>query len=68
MTCLFRSAFWLFGIAGFVLILGAIAKRDTPQVADITIDWKDNILSIYHPQIPGGKIDTWYLEAYCRPG
>lgn len=51
-----------------MLILVGIAKRDTSQVTDITIGWKDNILSIYHPQIPGGKIDTWYLEAYCRPG
>ncbi|MDB4720109.1 hypothetical protein OAF75_01970 [Verrucomicrobiales bacterium] len=66
MTCFFRSAF--IGIAAFVLILVGIAKRDTSQVTDITIGWKDNILSIYHPQIPGGKIDTWYLEAYCRPG
>ena len=66
MTCFFRSAF--IGIAAFVLILVGIAKRDTSQVTDITIVWKDNILSIYHPQIPGGKIDTWYLEAYCRPG
>ena len=66
MTCFFRSAF--IGITAFVLVLAGIAKRDTPQVTDITIGWKDNILSIYHPQIPGGKIDTWYLEAYCRPG
>ena len=66
MTCFFRSAF--IGITALVLVLAGIAKRDTPQVTDITIGWKDNILSIYHPQIPGGKIDTWYLEAYCRPG
>ena len=55
MTCFFRSAF--IGITAFVLVLAGIAKRDTPQVTDITIGWKDNILSIYHPQIPGGKID-----------
>ena len=66
MTCFFRSAF--IGITVFALVLAGIAKRDKPQVTDITIGWKDNILSIYHPQIPGGKIDTWYLEAYCRPG
>ena len=66
MTCFFRSAF--IGVTVFALVLAGIAKRDKPQVTDITIGWKDNILSIYHPQIPGGKIDTWYLEAYCRPG
>ena len=66
MTCFFRSAF--IGVTVFALVLTGIAKRDKPQVTDITIGWKDNILSIYHSQIPGGKIDTWYLEAYCRPG
>ena len=66
MTCFFRSAF--IGVTVFALVLAGIAKRDKPQVTDITIGWKDNILSIYHSQIPGGKIDTWYLEAYCRPG
>ena len=66
MTCLFRSAF--IGITAFALILSAKSKREKSEVSDITIGWKDNILSIYHPQIPGGKIDTWYLEAYCRPG
>jgi len=66
MICFFRSAF--IGVTVFALVLAGIAKRDKPQVTDITIGWKDNILSIYHPQIPGGKIDTWYLEAYCRPG
>ena len=39
----------------------------TPESA-ITLGWKDDILSLHHPDIAGGKIDTWYLEAYCRPG
>ncbi len=34
----------------------------------ITLTWKNDILTIHHPGIPGGKIDTWYLEAYCRAG
>lgn len=33
----------------------------------ITLAWQDNFLTIHHPSIPGGKIETWYLEAYCRP-
>jgi len=36
--------------------------------AKLTLDWKDNILTLHAPHIPGGKIETWYLEAYCKPG
>ncbi len=33
-----------------------------------TISWKDNMLRIRGDRIPGGELEVWYLEAYCRPG
>ncbi len=33
----------------------------------LTIDWHDNLLTIHGDDIPGGQIEIWYLEAYCRP-
>ena len=39
-----------------------------PLPLPITLAWKNDILTIHHSGIPGGKIDTWYLEAYCRAG
>ncbi len=50
-----------------LLLTGAVkpgSKTRTP----FTLGWKNNILTIHHPGIPGGRIETWYLEAYCRPG
>jgi hypothetical protein len=38
-----------------------------PPAPPLTIDWKDNLLTIRGDQIPGGKVEVWYLEAYCRP-
>lgn len=32
------------------------------------ISWEDDMLTIHDPRAPGGQIQTWYLEAYCRPG
>jgi hypothetical protein len=32
------------------------------------IEWKDNILTLHAPEVPGGKVETWYLEAFCRSG
>lgn len=34
----------------------------------LTIEWRENILTISGPKVPGARIDTWYLEAFCRNG
>lgn len=54
--------------AAVTLGLTGVAKNIHPDVPMITLGWKNNILTIHHPSIPGQKVDTWYLEAYCRPG
>lgn len=33
-----------------------------------TLSWERNMLSIRRPDLPGGKVDLWYLEAFCRSG
>jgi hypothetical protein len=39
------------------------------QAADgMTIRWTNNMLTISNPELPGGKVDIWYLEAFCRSG
>ncbi len=35
---------------------------------DITISWEKNTLTIRSPRIPGERVDTNYLEAFCRKG
>ena len=32
------------------------------------VTWTNNMLSISGAGVPGGKIDIWYLEAFCRSG
>ena len=34
----------------------------------LTISWKENFLRINDGRNPGGALEVWYLEAYCRPG
>ncbi len=67
-------------IAALVVVLAATRLPLSPTLhaaadataggptAPITITWSDHILTLHHPEIPGGKVETWYLEAYCRPG
>src|SRR5436853_4116171 len=33
-----------------------------------TLSWTNNLLTISAPDLPGGKLDVWYLEAFCRTG
>jgi hypothetical protein len=34
----------------------------------LTLSWAENLLRIRGEQVPGGEVEVWYLEAYCRPG
>src|SRR5438552_15612781 len=36
--------------------------------ASIRLAWKDNILTLSSPRLPGGSLEVWYLEAFCRRG
>src|SRR5665811_1618643 len=37
------------------------------SIPGLTIDWKDDILTIKSAQLPDGSVQIWYLEAFCRP-
>ncbi len=34
----------------------------------VRITWKDGMLTLRSDRIPGGTIEIWYLEAFCRKG
>lgn len=36
--------------------------------SDLTLKWEKNILRISSPSMPGGHLEIWYLEAFCRRG
>ena len=35
---------------------------------DLRLDWNKNILSVEGDRLPGGRLEIWYIEAYCRSG
>jgi hypothetical protein len=51
-------------IAG-IFCLASIAQAEP---LDLNITWEKNILTISGENLPGGKVEIWYLEAFCRPG
>src|SRR4051812_360177 len=34
----------------------------------LEISWTNNLLTVTGSNLPGGKLDVWYLEAFCRSG
>jgi len=58
--------------AAWAVILWILLTSVPPSVAESTaglaIGWTNNMLSIVGPDVPGGKVDIWYLEAFCRSG
>lgn len=44
----------------------SVSADDDPQ--GLTVSWNKNLLTIRGANVPGEKLEVWYLEAYCRPG
>ena len=36
--------------------------------AGLKLSWTNNLLTISDPRLPSGKLEVWYLEAFCRSG
>jgi len=51
-----------------VLIAPFGSAQNLPEAVALTIGWTNNMLAVSGPDIPGGKVDIWYLEAFCRGG
>jgi len=34
----------------------------------LSLAWTNNLLTISGPNLPGGPLEIWYLEAFCRKG
>jgi len=49
----------------FVLGLPLISLR---AADDLKLAWQNNILKITGDKLPGGTLDVWWLEAFCRRG
>jgi len=49
----------------FWLLLGAMGAH---AGTSLTLAWTNSMLTISGPEVPGGRIEVWYLEAFCRGG
>ncbi len=49
-------------------LFAALCATTSAHGAAVQVEWRENILTISATKIPGGKIETLYLEAFCRKG
>ena len=35
---------------------------------ELTLSWDKEILTVHGKHLPGGTLEIWYIEAFCRPG
>ena len=54
--------------AGQVAARQPTAKPSAAVGDALSLDWAENVLAIKGDSLPGGEMQVWYMEAYCRPG
>ena len=60
----------LLHLASLAVVVGCLtpAAPTAAPAQSLRLDWKDNLLTISGPHLPGGGMKVHYIEAYCRPG
>jgi hypothetical protein len=48
--------------------MAALLGRPSLAATDLRIGWTNNILTLSSSNVPGDKVEIWYLEAFCRSG
>lgn len=62
--CFHRRAL-LLATLGLVLV-GSVGSADAMD--EFKLAWQTNVLKITGDKLPGGTLDVWWLEAFCRRG
>jgi len=52
----------------WLLALGAWSFSSSAATDAMTLSWTNNLLTVSNANLPGGKLEIWYPEAFCRKG
>jgi hypothetical protein len=61
------SSFSGFQIVAIGFVLG-LPVTNLCAADDLKLAWQKNVLKITGDKLPGGTLDVWWLEAFCRRG
>ena len=51
-----------------ILLLLFVILQSCDSIPELSINWDENMLLIRGEHLPGGSVEVWYLEAFCRAG
>ncbi|MCK5278177.1 MAG: hypothetical protein KAK04_06560, partial [Cyclobacteriaceae bacterium] len=51
-----------------ILLLLFVILQSCNSIPELSINWDENMLLIRGEHLPGGSVEVWYLEAFCRAG
>lgn len=54
----------LFLLTLSIMATGCLHPKTEPS--GFTVSWTNNLLTAVHPEMRGGPLQIWYLEAFCR--
>src|SRR3989442_12996760 len=65
-----RSSGRSYGIWSLTIGLSLLVSASSLATAQesLKLHWTNNLLTISGPDIPGSKLEIWYLEAFCHRG
>ena len=61
-----QSAIWCACLLALALLLNLARPAFGAEL--LTLRWTNNLLTVSAPGIPGGPLEIWYPEAFCRSG
>jgi hypothetical protein len=54
-------------IALYAFTVAPSGTTAADHAGQLSLDWASSMLTIRGPDLPGGELKVWYLEAFCRP-
>src|SRR5437660_12815551 len=55
-------------LAIFLYGMSSLATAFAANDDGFTLSWTNNLLTVSNANLPGGKLEIWYPEAFCRKG
>ena len=52
----------------FVVAIFPLTTASAAPERALTLSWDKEILTVHGNHLPGGLLEIWYIEAFCRPG
>src|SRR5262245_63651211 len=59
---------WMRGMAIAIALWSMAMAHAEEDRRALSLSWDKEILTIRGAHLPGGAVEIWYIEAYCRPG